>query len=106
MTKEIHSLHLLVVEDNPGDLLLIDDFLHEKITSPKIQEVRTFRAFKQLFKDTDSHFDAILLDLSLPDKSGESLLNEVMALAKSTPVIVLTGYSDIDFGIKSLSMGI
>src|SRR5690606_34852793 len=32
--------------------------------------------------------------------------NEVMALAKSTPVIVLTGYSDIDFGIKSLSMGI
>src|SRR5690606_13627853 len=44
--------------------------------------------------------------LSLPDKSGQSLLDEILPLAHPIPVIVLTGYSDIEFGIKSLSLGI
>ncbi|MEX2592306.1 MAG: PAS domain S-box protein [Anditalea sp.] len=106
MDKEDLSLHLLVIEDNQGDLLLIEDFLFEKVRNPIIQEASTFQEVIQLFEETDRGYDAILLDLSLPDKSGESLLNEVLSLAKSTPVIVLTGYSDIEFGIKSLSLGI
>jgi PAS domain S-box-containing protein len=106
MDKEDLSLHLLVIEDNIGDLELIEDFLFEKIRNPHIQEARTFQEVKQLFEETDRVFDAVLLDLSLPDKSGEDLLNEVMSLAGSSPVIVLTGYSDIEFGIKSLSLGI
>lgn len=106
MNKEYRSLSLLVIEDNSGDLLLIEDFLFEKISTPYIQEARTFLEVKQLFEGQDIMFDAILLDLSLPDKSGESLLKEVLAMVKSTPVIVLTGYSDIEFGIKSLSLGI
>lgn len=106
MTKEKHSLDLLVIEDNQGDLLLIEDLLHEKIRFPTIQEATCFKDVKRLFEESEPDFDAILLDLTLPDNSGEALLRDVMALAKSTPVIVLTGYSDIDFGIKSLSMGI
>lgn len=106
MAKEKRSLHLLVIEDNNGDLLLIEDFLHEKVTDPRVQHAKSFHEVKQLYKEADDEFDAILLDLSLPDKSGESLLTEVLDLAGSTPVIVLTGYSDMDFGIKSLALGI
>src|SRR5690554_5572369 len=106
MTKEKHSLDLLVIEDNQGDLLLIEDLLHEKIRFPTIKEATCFKDVKRLFEESEPDFDAILLDLTLPDNSGEALLRDVMALAKSTPVIILTGYSDIDFGIKSLSMGI
>src|SRR5690606_20945414 len=106
MTKEKYSLDLLVIEDNLGDLVLIEDLLHEKINFPNIQKAGTLREVKLLFEDKPQVFDAILLDLSLPDKSGEALLDEVMALANTSPVIVLTGYSDIDFGIKSLSLGV
>lgn len=106
MDKEYRSLSLLVVEDNRGDMLLIEDFLFEKIHSPLVQEARTFQEVIQIFTEGNPTFDAILLDLSLPDKSGVSLLMEVLDLVKSTPVIVLTGYSDIEFGIKSLSLGI
>jgi PAS domain S-box-containing protein len=105
MDKEDRSLHLLVVEDNRGDLLLIEDFLFEKISSPSIQEAKTFREAKH-FLETGNRYDAILLDLSLPDKSGEDLLDDIVKISKSIPVIVLTGYSDIAFGIKSLSLGI
>lgn len=106
MNKEERSLHLLVIEDNSGDLLLIEDFLFEKITSPYIQEAKSFREAKQFLEEKADVFDAILLDLSLPDKSGQSLLDEILPVAHPIPVIVLTGYSDIEFGIKSLSLGI
>ena len=106
MNKEKRSLRILIVEDNPGDLLLIEDFFFEKIAFPHIEVAKSFYEVKQLFKQGDKVYDAILLDLSLPDKSGENLLEEVLILVDNTPVIVLTGYADIEFGIKSLSMGI
>jgi len=106
MNKEERSLHLLVIEDNSGDLLLIEDFLFEKVRNPYIQEAKSFREAKKSLEDKENAFDAILLDLSLPDKSGQSLLDEILPLAHPIPVIVLTGYSDIEFGIKSLSIGI
>ena len=106
MNKEKRSLRILIVEDNPGDLLLIEDFFFEKIAFPHIEVARSFYEVKQLFEQGHKAFDAILLDLSLPDKSGESLLEEVLPLVDNTPVIVLTGYTDIEFGIKSLSMGV
>src|SRR5690554_545446 len=105
MDREDRLLHLLVVEDNRGDLLLIEDFLFEKISNPTIQEAKTFKEAKHFLEKGDK-FDAILLDLSLPDKSGEELLDEIVKISKSIPVIVLTGYADIAFGIKSLSLGI
>src|SRR5690606_23442486 len=106
MNKEERSLHLLVIEDNSGDLLLIEDFLFEKVRNTYIQEPKSFREAKNSLEDKENAFDAILLDLSLPDKSGQSLLDEILPLAHPIPVIVLTGYSDIEFGIKSLSIGI
>jgi len=105
MDREDRLLNLLVVEDNSGDLLLIEEFLFEKISSPFIQEARTFKEAKR-FLEAGNKYDAILLDLSLPDKSGEELLDEIVKVSNSIPVIVLTGYADIAFGIKSLSLGI
>lgn len=105
MDREERLLHLLVVEDNNGDLLLIEDFLFEKISNPSIQEAKTFKEAKYFLEKGDQ-FDVILLDLSLPDMSGEELLDEIVKVSNSIPVIVLTGYADIAFGIKSLSLGI
>src|SRR6202000_1221748 len=51
-------------------------------------------------------FDVILLDLPLPDKTGLPLINEVVTLSPGIPVIVLTGYTDIAFSVKSLALGI
>src|SRR5690606_32579900 len=105
MDREDRLLNLLVVEDNSGDLLLIEDFLFEKISNPSIEEARTFKEAKHLL-EAGNKYDAILLDLSLPDKGGEELLDEIVKVSNSIPVIVLTGYADIAFGIKSLSLGI
>jgi len=43
--------------------------------------------------------------LSLPDKEGEELIKDIQEISKKKPIIILTGYPDADFAIKSLTLG-
>jgi len=97
---------ILVIEDNPGDFVLIDDFLHEKIDSVNVTHAENFKDAKSILLLRGCEFDSVLLDLSLPDKKGEQLIREMLEVCPDIPVIVLTGYADFEFSIKSLSLGI
>lgn len=95
---------ILVIEDNPGDFALVEDFLYEHIVAPELIQATTYIAAKEIL--SNHKFDIILLDLSLPDKTGEMLIGEIIELSQNAPVIVLTGYADFSFGVKSLSLGV
>ena len=94
----------MIVEDNPGDFALVEDFLFEHIVAPQIIQATTFSEASEIL--TINKFDIILLDLSLPDKTGEQLIKAIIEISGETPVIVLTGYTDFSFGVKSLSLGV
>lgn len=100
------NYQILIVEDNAGDFTLIQDYLEEKFLSAKISWVKNFKQAKTLLIDTEYKIDIVLLDLTLPDKSGEELINELIPLCHDVPLIILTGYSDIEFGARSLSLGV
>jgi PAS domain S-box-containing protein len=106
MTKPEKDLRILVIEDNPGDFELVEDFILEKIDVAIVTHAGSFKEAKEKFSLIDFPFDVVLLDLSLPDKFGEALIKEITDLCVDKPIIVLTGYSDVDFGVKSLSLGI
>lgn len=105
MLKDPKPYHILVVEDNPGDFILIEDYLHELMVKPELTHVSNFSEVKKLVQQDHPKADVVLLDLSLPDKHGEVLITEMIVLCEETPVIVLTGYSDFSFSIKSLNLG-
>jgi PAS domain S-box-containing protein len=98
------TLIVLVVEDNMGDFLLIKDYLFEQFNNPEILHAKKFAEAKNIINENTKALDVILLDLTLPDKNGEGLITEMVELAPDTPVIVLTGYGDLEFGIRSLSL--
>lgn len=103
--KDHQKYKILIVEDNPGDTLLIADYLEEAIVQPEIHTAIDFKSagkFLQTFRD-DLHI--ILLDLTLADLKGERLIAEMLPLAGNTPIIILTGYSDLDFAKKTLAIG-
>jgi len=104
MIKDKSDYQILVIEDNPGDLLLIEDYLQEQIETPQIQIAKNFRDAANLLSDRS--FDIILLDLTLPDKSGHELITDILRISADTPVIVLTGFSDMEFSIRSISLGV
>jgi PAS domain S-box-containing protein len=105
MIKDPNEYHILVIEDNPGDLLLIEDYLTEQIEKPIIEVAKNFNEASQSLQ-TRKTFDIILLDLTLPDKSGRELIMEIIKVSGDIPVIVFTGFGDTEFSVQSISLGI
>ncbi len=106
MIKDKKLYNILVIEDNPGDFLLITDYIEEQISNPAISHTINFKETKQILETAKNVFDVVLLDLSLPDNNGEQLVEDILMLCKDMPVIILTGYTDVDFSINSISKGI
>ena len=104
--KDKKRYSILIIEDNPGDCLLIEDFLLENIYLPDILHAHNFKEAKEYLINQNKSFDVILMDLTLPDKAGDELVTEMVGLLPHCPIVILTGYADIDFSIQSISRGI
>lgn len=50
-------------------------------------------------------YDAVILDLILPDMSGFQILERIKTIKKNTPVVILSGLSSIDDKVKCLTAG-
>jgi len=105
MPRDQPPITILLIEDNPGDALLVEEFLNEAFQSVNLTQATTLERGTQLLNN-DQKFDAILLDLSLPDSDGMHLVEKILKIAGTIPVIILTGYTNLEFSRKSLSKGI
>lgn len=95
----------MVAEDNDGDFLLVDDFLNEVFLQPVIKRMLSFKDIKEMAQVNKFDHDVFLLDLTLHDAQGDDLVKSVLQLFPEIPVIVLTGYADIQYATRSLSIG-
>jgi PleD family two-component response regulator len=95
---------LLLVEDNDVDAHLTRDILAEwSIEQFDITHVaRLSEAFAHLARN---RYDAILLDLSLPDAYGLPTLKQVQATSPTIPIIVLSGVSDQALSLQAVQQG-
>lgn len=106
MAEEYIGLNILVIEDNQGDFLLIEDYLGDELDDVSIHWSKTLKETTDALNSSHT-FDVILLDLSLPDSpSSEVLVDKVVYMSDRVPVIVLTGNINKRFGLKTLSQGI
>ncbi|MEI8074017.1 MAG: PAS domain S-box protein [Bacteroidota bacterium] len=97
-------MRILVVEDNEGDYFLVHEYLHEIF--PGIELTHNMLLQEAINSLQNANFDIILLDLSLPDSNGMDSIVEMIKLANGIPVIVLTGFGNLQFAIDSLKLGV
>ena len=50
-------------------------------------------------------FDLILTDLRLPDSDGIGLMSEFKTSNPEIPVVLMTGYSDVNTAVKAIKNG-
>lgn len=105
MIKDSLPLSILIIEDNLGDFVLLEDHLLEKFNTIQIFQEESFDA-AILNIQSAKKIDIILLDLMLPYLQGEALVEKIQKYSEDIPIIILTGYTDIDLARKILSMGI
>jgi PAS domain S-box-containing protein len=100
----LEELKVLIVEDNPGDLFLVKEFL--KRTSLRAFEIFHADSLEAALLLLSQHtFKIVLLDLFLPDSEGISTFEKVYKLSGSTPVVVLTGLIDEKITSEALNKG-
>src|SRR5258708_17258737 len=98
------KIKVLLVEDNPGDVILLVDALersgdgsfelsHAGDLELAIKRIRTEK------------FDAVLLDLSLPLFLGLEPLERIRRIRPKLPVIVLSGFNDPQLASQSVRKG-
>jgi CheY-like chemotaxis protein len=97
MNQNLNVIEVLLVEDDPGDVVLIREaFEHNKVYNALHVVSDGVQALEFLRREGD-HADAprpdlVLLDLNLPRKDGRQVLAEVKddADLRTIPVVVLT----------------
>ncbi len=93
---------LLIIDDDTEICLLLSRFLSGKGFS--VETAFTGRSgLKALIK---TPFDAIISDFRLPDLGGFDLIEAFRKKAPQTPLIVITGYSDVRMAVKAMKMGV
>ncbi len=97
-------IQVLLVEDNPGDVLLLQELLGEvssvdcQLTSVELLD----EALQLLERES---FDIILLDLSLPDSNGLETFINLHNHVPAIPIIVQTGLNDETLAMRAMQQG-
>lgn len=97
----VAAVRLLLVEDDTGDALLVEEFLADGDLDVTVQWVRSVAEALPLVPRSD----CVLLDLGLPDSFGLDGLRSVLSAGPRSAVIVLTGLSDRGRGAEAVASG-
>jgi len=96
-------LKILIVEDNPTDQTLLKELLSKSpVFASEVESTESLGAALELMGNI--HFDAVLLDLNLPDSTQLDTVITTSEKYPSLPIIVITGNDD-DIGLKAIANG-
>ncbi len=94
-----HSI--LVVDDDPDIALGLQDFLDHDGYQVNV----AMSCADALAQASTHHYNAVLLDLGLPDGDGSAVLLTLHQQQPQLPVIILTAYTSTDRTVGSLTQG-
>lgn len=85
------KIKVLLVEDNDGDVMLVEELLDSCEGKNKVEVCHADSILNAIDRLSRNKFDVIFLDLNLPDGTGEYTLSKIKASAGEIPIIILTG---------------
>lgn len=108
MISKQANINILLIEDNPGDAVLVEKHLQNADTSILAQSINLIHneSLTEGLETLDEDVvDIILLDLGLPRSSGIETLDRLLDEVSQYPIIVLTGLDDGDAAIQAIKQG-
>lgn len=98
------AMRVLIVEDNPGDVRLLQVALGVPSRTQYDVDVATTAAESLRLLDTYD-YDVLLLDLTLPDSSGLATFTQVHEAKPFLPVVILTLSDDDELALAAVAAG-
>ncbi len=97
------SIEILLIEDNPGDVRLVQEMLREDGSACRLRTCSSLAAGVAELERQMA--DLALLDLGLPDSRGVDGIAILVEHFPELPVVVLTGIDDHDLGFAAVRVG-
>ena len=102
--------NILIVDDEKTQCKLLEKFVsnqgyHSLTMNSGVEAVDFFVSKKVIDGLTNQDIDVMLLDLSMPDLDGISVLKKLHDIKSDVQVIVLTATSDIELAVKAINLG-
>lgn len=97
------TIALLLVEDNEADARLCREYLVDAPFEADLDHVSDLAGARKRLQD--GTYDAIVLDLNLPDSTGIDTVETVQGAAPHLPIVVLTGVEDEELAAEALNAG-
>ena len=95
---------ILLVEDNPGDARWVELMLLEmdkgNFSVSRAENLEKARAML-----VNGKYDVALLDMSLPDGEGLTILQQIKSIDPGLPIVVMTGKRDDEFALCTVQQG-
>jgi PAS domain S-box-containing protein len=98
------AIRVLLVEDNPGDALLIREYLRDAPDARFALATETSLT-PALARLATEQPDAVLLDLSLPDSHGFATFERTLAAAPRSAIVVMSGLDDRALAVRTVTAG-
>ena len=93
---------ILIVDDDPA----VTNYLKVFMMQTGLFETTVVNDSREVGRLLDEKtFDIILLDMDMPNVNGMDILTEMRRKRIDTPVVVLTGVSDVDLAVKAMKLG-
>jgi diguanylate cyclase (GGDEF)-like protein len=102
MITQTDPLHLLLIEDNPGDARLIQEMLKDSGITLEVTHLTRLSEIKAI---SPEKYNLVLLDLNLPDSSGLQTVLKTHELLPLLPIVVLTGLDNEELSLAAIQSG-
>jgi serine phosphatase RsbU (regulator of sigma subunit) len=102
------DVRVLVVEDDDGDALLVQELLHDALPDASVARVGSLGEAVRVLgeaKGRSAEVTCVLLDLGLPDSVGLESVATLRQYDPAAAIIVLTGADDESMGMRALRAG-
>ena len=104
MTAKMKAIRVLLIEDNPNDVLQFRLYLKESgEIKVRFSQAESLAKAKEILKN--EVIDVIITDLNLPDSQGLDILKSLRSVASHIPIVVLTERGDQDLGMEAVKLG-
>ncbi|MBN1674500.1 MAG: response regulator [Kiritimatiellae bacterium] len=100
----VKRIHVLLIEDNPGDVRFMQELLAEEDDTPFSLQCAD-RLASGLERLKKGGVDVVLLDLSLPDGAGLDTFVRAHGAAPDVPIVVMTGLDDETLAVRAVHEG-
>lgn len=98
-------IRILITDDHPvvrqGIKQILENDREKRFDL--IEEAKNGAEMMEKIREKD--FDVIILDLSLPGRSGLDLLADLRRITPKTPVVILSMFAEEIYAIKAMKMG-